>query len=576
MGRVVRRLIALGAVAVVAATLSARAAHAQELRGVVRDSASRLAIPGAVVTLLDSTATGVARTITNERGQFRVVLLSNVVRRVRIVRLGFRPATALVPEPVDGVIHLAVEMASISMSLTPVRVTTGRPNCPRRRDREAALGLLEQARAGLLATVVARSEKPARMMRLRATRTMDGYSDRVIHQRVRIDSAGTTFTSFGAARNAAEFVRNGFTTDSAGVTIYFGPDAEVLLDDGFSAGYCFHLMDPARARANQIGLGFSPAKQRGGRIDVDGALWIDTVARALVDIEYRYLGLDPRVEAFQPGGHIWFREMPNGVVVIERWLIRIVGGNEGEYGRPLIRTLTEAGRPVPQRRSVYGVEVWGELARALWPDGTSWAGPLGTIHLRAVDDAGKPLPGTIVRLDDTDYQAVADSAGNIELPDLVPGPYSVSIVDPALAALGITVSTPLEFTASRRWAILTRLSVPPTDGYVADLCRSGGVDGAGVRSLWVAGSGSLVGRVTTSDGRPVPDARWTLRYRDFLGEHRPVKNGAVSADGTFQYCGLRRGESVIVELTAKGMQPTSVSATLSGQATTVAVVMRPR
>jgi hypothetical protein len=573
MGRVVRRLIALGAAAVVTAALATGGAHAQELRGIVRDSASRLPIPGAVVTLLDSTATGVARTITNEHGQFRAVLLSDVVRSVRIVRLGFRPATARVPGPVDGVIHLDVELASISMSLTPVQITSARPNCPQRRDRTAALGLLEQARAGLLATVVARSDKPARMMRLRATRTMDGYSDRVIHQRVRIDSAGTTFTSFGAARNAAEFVRNGFTADSAGATLYYGPDAEVLLDDGFSAGYCFHLMDPTRARSNQIGLGFSPAKQRGGRIDVDGALWIDTVARALVDIEYRYLGLDPRVEAFQPGGHIWFREMPNGVVVIERWLIRIVGGNEGEHVRPLIRTLTDAGRPVQRTRDVYGVEVWGELARAVWPDGTSWAGPLGTIHLRAVDGEGKPLPGTIVRLDDTDYQAAADSAGNIELPDLVPGPYSVSIVDPALAALGITVPTPLEFTASRRWAILTRLPVPPTDGYVGDLCRSGGVDGAGVRSIWIAGNGALVGRVTTSDGRPVADARWTLRYRDFLGEHRPVKNGAVSADGTFQYCGLRRGESVIVELIAKGMEPTSVTATLSGQPEIVTVVM---
>jgi carboxypeptidase family protein len=576
MGRVVWRLISLGGVAVVVAALAARGAHAQELRGVVRDSASGLPIPGAVVTLLDSTATGVARTITNEGGQFRVVLLSNVVRRVRIVRLGFRPIAARLPDPVDGIIRMDIEMASISMSLTPVQITTARPNCPRRRDREAALGLLEQVRAALLATIVARSDKPARMMRLRATRTMDGYSDRVVHQRVSIDSAGTTVTSFGAARNAAEFVRNGFTTDSAGVTIYFGPDAEVLLDDGFSAGYCFHLMDPTRPRPNQIGLGFSPAKQRGGRIDVDGALWIDTVARALVDIEYRYLGLDPRVEAFQPGGHIWFREMPNGVVVIERWLIRIVGGNEGEYVRPLIRKLTEAGRPVPRSRSVYGVEVWGELARAVWPDGTSWAGPLGTIHLRAVDDAGTPLPGTIVRLDDTDYQASADSAGNIELPDLVPGPYSVSVVDPKLAALGITLSTPLEFTASRRWAILTRLHVPPTDEYVGDLCRSGGVDGAGVRSLLIAGSGALVGRVTTSGGRPVPDARWTLRYRDFLGEHRPVKNGAVSADGTFQYCGLRRGESVVVELTAKAMEPTSVNATLSGQTTIVTAIMRPR
>src|SRR6185503_14589579 len=235
---------------VAALAVAPAVAAGQELRGVVRDSASRLPIPGAVVTLQDSGAAPLARTITNERGAFRAILLGSGVRRVRVVRLGFRPTTARLPEPVDGVIRLDMEMTPISMSLTPVQVTVGQAaRCPNRGDRLVALGVLEQARAGLLATIVARSDKPARMMRLRAIRTMDGFTDRVIHQRVRIDSAGTTFGSFGAARNAIDFVRNGFTADSAGQTLYFGPDAEVLLDDQFASGYCFHLMDAERQRA---------------------------------------------------------------------------------------------------------------------------------------------------------------------------------------------------------------------------------------------------------------------------------------------------------------------------------------
>src|SRR5262249_35800139 len=140
-----------------------------------RDSASQLPIPGAVVALQDTVATTLARTTTNERGQFRVVLLGDSVRRVRVVRLGFRPATMRLPAPVDGVIRMDIPMTSVSMALAPVQVVAGPTNCPRRRDRQIALGLLEQARAGLLATVVARSDKPARMTRLRITRTMDGY-----------------------------------------------------------------------------------------------------------------------------------------------------------------------------------------------------------------------------------------------------------------------------------------------------------------------------------------------------------------------------------------------------------------
>ena len=233
-------------VALTAASAPTRRANGQELRGVVRDSSSQLPIPGAVVTLQDIAAATLARTITNERGQFRVILLGDSVRRVRVIRLGFRPAVARLPEPVDGVIRVDVVMSSISMALTPVQVKAG-PDCPRRGDRERALSVLEQARAGLLATVVARSDKPARMVRLRAIRTMDGFTDRIIHQRVTVDSAEGSIGSFGAARNASDLVRYGFTADSAGLVLYFGPDAEVLLDDRFAAGYCFHS-DGGRAK----------------------------------------------------------------------------------------------------------------------------------------------------------------------------------------------------------------------------------------------------------------------------------------------------------------------------------------
>jgi hypothetical protein len=95
-GRIVVALL------IVAVAGGLQTAAAQELRGVVRDSASQLPIPGAVVALQDSVATTLARTTTNERGQFQVVLLGDSVRRVRVVRLGFRPAVMRLPAPVDG------------------------------------------------------------------------------------------------------------------------------------------------------------------------------------------------------------------------------------------------------------------------------------------------------------------------------------------------------------------------------------------------------------------------------------------------------------------------------------------
>jgi hypothetical protein len=549
------RTAAAAALVGLAMASAGRRLYGQELRGVVRDSVSRLAIPGAVVTLLDDAGGPAARTITNERGMFRAVLLRDGVRRIRVVRLGFRPVVVTVPPARDGVIEVDVTLVAIPMALQPVRVTAS-PRCGRRQDHMLALALLEQARAGLLATVVARSDKPAQMMRLRATRRMADFSERIVHQRVRIDSAQTV-GSFGAARTAVELVNRGFAADTTGGSMYFGPDAEVLLDDGFANGYCFRLMNRDRARPNQVGLGFSAADRRRDRVDVDGALWIDTVARALVDIEYRYRGVDPRMELFRSGGHIFFRTMPNGVVLIDRWSIRIVGADETAPQRPV------------------GVEVWGELARASWPDGVRWEGSLGKLRLQLVAEDSTSLAGTVVRLDDTDYLGVADSSGIVEIPDLVPGPYRVTFIDPDLAALDVTVSSPLAFTAARGATTVTRLPVKTALNYAGERCRLGGTSAPRGEEV-IRGNAWLLGRITDSNGEPIDGATWSLSYRDFMGERRLFQDAEVGSDGIFQFCQLERGATVVVDVRAKGMRDASVSVTLTKQPTVVTVQVKPR
>ena len=83
---------------------AARLAAAQELRGTVSDSASRQPIPGAVLLFIDATGQTIGRNITNERGEYRAVL-SPEIRRMRVLRLGFRPRDVSVPvvvAPVDS------------------------------------------------------------------------------------------------------------------------------------------------------------------------------------------------------------------------------------------------------------------------------------------------------------------------------------------------------------------------------------------------------------------------------------------------------------------------------------------
>jgi hypothetical protein len=506
----------------------ARAASAQQqVTGTVRDSASRQPVPGAVVTVLDSLGRALERGTTDQRGQFRVAAPAEG-RRIRVLRLGFRPRElALSRErgaPGD------VVMVAIPILLDQVRVTAA-ASCPRRDDRASALALLEQVRAGLLSTVVARTENTARMTRLLFQRRFDGSGDRVLEQTIRIDSATLATGPFGAARSAAAFIRDGFMEESGGIRTFFAPDADVLIDDAFATGYCFHVADPAPARPNQIGLGFRAAGRRRGRVDVDGALWIDTTARALVDLEFRYVGLDRDLEARRPGGRIHFRELANGVVLVDRWALRLVGvtydtilpsGNPGD---------TDV-RAVP-RLHVY--EVGGELARARWPDGFTWRASLGTLRVQATR-RGQPAPGTVVRLLGTGYEGTADASGTIEIDALLPGRYAASIADPRLEALGVPLPTPLAFTAARDSVVQASIEAETAEDFVERRCLA---------ERGVAGQAWVLGRVVTHDGRPAAGARWAIRDRStgsVFADH-----GRAYDDGLFQWCRLPLGATVQVD-----------------------------
>src|SRR6185503_7678137 len=101
-------------------------------------------------------------------------------------------------------------------------------------------------------------------------------------------------------------------------------------------------------------------------------------------------------------------------------------------------------------RTWYSVrEAGGEVAAATWPDSSFYQGPLGVLNSRVLTPLGKPLTGVTIRLNGTDYVASPDSAGFLEMPNLLPGPYTAIAIHPDLIELGITLPTSLVFTAAR-------------------------------------------------------------------------------------------------------------------------------
>ena len=500
-------------------------AQTSEVRGVVRDSASGKPVSGAVVLALDALGTTLSRTITGERGQYRLQRPASGML-VRAIRLGFRPTTERLPLILADQMTVDLTLATVPRALEAMEVTAAR-GCPTRGDRAEAYALLDQARAGLLATVVARERQPAELQVLRFERYLDLDGVDVQRQLVRVDSSRNATTSFNAVHSAIDFVDRGFRAGTAGQYTYFGPDADVLLDARFQRGYCFSLASADSVRTSQVGLRFTTASHRDGRVDIDGTLWIDTAARALHDIEFRYVGIEALAESFNAGGRVGFRTLPNGVPFIDQWMLRLVGAPD--------TVVTELG----QSSQVYAIrEIGGELARARWPDGQTWDGELSTLHVTAVNRRGEVAAGVTLNLRGTGYRVTTDSTGHGAIAHVLPGPYAFVVDDPRFAEINVQIPTGRTISARRASSVLVRVIVPTAQEYMAAIC---GRETPTPNEAW------LLARVVASDGQPVAGAKWRVSAADGSRWRVVADNGIAGADGLVHVCrGLPNNASVEV------------------------------
>jgi hypothetical protein len=300
--------------------------------------------------------------------------------------------------------------------------------------------------------------------------------------------------SFDATFPASEFMKRGFASPegSRGIRFY-GPDAEVLLDDALVDAYCLDLAEPQRDRPNQAGLRFRPMARQPGRVDLDGTLWIDTTARVLHGIEYRYIGLEGWANPLLPGGTISFLEMSPTTVWIDKWMIRMTGAAIDNGRRPILP---------PSRRHVSIDEGGAELASARWPDGHVWTAALGSAIVRLTTPNGVALAGARAHLDSTDYRGITDSTGLFLVTELLPGPYTISVYDSALAVVDTTLPASIGFTAARDSMSEVTAWVPSVTDFVAKECRDN--DAFDPRSAIV------VARIVTADSLPMPGAHWRI------------------------------------------------------------------
>lgn len=516
--------------------LAAPALRAQQLRGVVRDSVSGVGVAGAVVSVIDSTGSAAARTIADQAGRFRVAS-SPAAASLRVLRIGFTPRDVRLPT--DRQESVTITMARLPALLASVQVSD-RALCGASGDRGTALSLWEQARAGLLAAVVARDTKPGRMNVLLFTTEQAPHSRLVRRQTVRLES-GTTGRPFVAAAKASDFAAHGYMQEGGSGRTFHAPDADILLDESFAATHCFTVAADAD-HPGQIGLAFQPAHERAGFVDVAGTLWIRRDVPALETLAFRFTGLEPAFESAGAGGSLTFRTMPNGLAYIERWSMRLP---EVEATTSFVPDMTSAlsrigSRIGRERRNlkVAGIRtVGGEVTAAAWPDGSHAESPLGAVTGRVVaPGTAQPLDRVQVLLDGTADTVRTDSTGRFALLGVLPGLYTLQALDATLEPYVDPQTTSREVDVARDTVRGVTLQLSSRAEYFARQCPDDSL---------LTKTAVLLGRVTDAHGAPIPQLEvrgtWFQNFQTraegrFVTVTNAIRSVAPDRDGRFQLC----------------------------------------
>jgi hypothetical protein len=547
---------ALAGKTVLLLALAAHLAAAQQVRGIVRDSAANNPLSGVVVSGLDSAGQTAARSITDAAGRFVLLSASNV-RRLHLIRIGYRPRDVDVAG--RGEVSVNIGMERLPPVLNTVHVS-GSELCPGSADRGAAFQLWEQARAGLLATIVARDLKPAMATTLVYESGMSP-SDERIHRQKKEVKRGQTTRPFVASAGPSFFAEVGYMTEDPSGRLFNAPDADVLMHESFAATHCFHIQSADEAHAGQIGLAFSPIRGRDDLVDVSGVIWMDSAAPKLRSLDFAYTGLEPAAIQAKAGGYLEFRTMPNGVSFIERWHLRLANM---EVTTSSSNPMRRDGRP-PKRnerfdlRVVEIVEAGGIVLDATWADGEVFQDTPSIVSgLVTRRKANTPVAGAVITLAGTSDTAMTDNAGEFEI-QAIPGRYSVVATDTTLRAFIAPRSERLGVDVAHGAVAPVHMEFAPIGDVVNDICH-----GQRMRDSSII----LVGYVSRGDNATLRNTHVRALWQDDYTQQamgitvlQREQDATVDDQGRFIVCGvarervvklgLRQGDSHLADTTVR-------------------------
>jgi len=503
------------------------AAAAQVVRGTVVDEASLRPVPGVVVVLLDSAGNRLTGVLADEDGRYAIRAAGPGRYGLRVEQIGFRAA---VPSPVTLRAGEAVELRLVTrpvpVALGAVQVAASTPCVARATDGREVSDVWEEARKALYATDLAQRQELFNARVNRYVRTLDARTRRVIGYEAK-EAAGVTRNPF-VSESAARLSANGFVRQNESETIYFAPDAAVLLSDEFLNDHCFRLRSGTDRRSGLIGLEFEPVRGR-DKADIAGTLWIDRASAELRDLEYSYrrlANLPTTVKSEDFGGRIEFQRMPTGAWIVERWIIRMpVVVDRGPNLQSTDAVIPGLSGPATERARLAAIrEEGGEvLETTVSGSRRELAADRATMRGMVFDSTRMaPLADARVFLDGTQFSTQSSADGAFVLENVPPGTYGVAVMHPRFDSLGIRPPAETATLKVGETATLT-LAGPSAATIIARDCPA---DERG------PGAAALRGRVhDAGGGGPVIDAEVVVSWK---GRPGPNARGAVVAERTLR------------------------------------------
>ena len=488
----------------------ASAAGGQVVRGRLLDIDGTTAIGGAMMSLVDGRAQEFDRGLTRESGLYQLATELPGRYRVRADRIGYATTWSDYFEIAVGDTVLVDIVARVeAISLEGIEAEGERRCRVRPEEGLAVTRLWDEARKALEAAAWTQDRGYYRYEMMGITRQMDRENRRVISEDRSYD--GGYRQAPYVSLPAEELMEQGFARLTPVESVYWAPDAAVLLSDEFLDTHCFHVTRDERQAPGLIGLAFQPLRGR-NLPEISGTLWIDpgTAQLEWLDFSYQNLNLPDALVVAPVGGTVEFSALPNGTWIVDSWRIRM----------PRARTATN---PLTGRAQslLDGITVQGgDVLRVHGNEGTVLETDRGGRIAGVVFDSLRlGLRGARVYIEGMGVEVLTDGNGRFELAHLEPGVYSVTFSAPYLDRYSF-VPEPFKVEVVTEATTPAQINfVAPTMTRVVDnLCRdeerpddTTNLPGGGT----LRNTGILLGQVTDSTGAAVPGVMVRVLSRDF-------------------------------------------------------------